>query len=755
MATFTGTAAAEPFIGTSGVQDTVTYIGAPSGVVIDVAAGGTLGFAAGDTYTSIEGFQLTNFADTFTGSSADETVYGFGGYNVIDGRDGNDVIIGGDDGNTITGGTGADILLGGAGDDLFLIQAGDFVSGDFIFGGPGGLDTISLVGGGIGTEFNLDVGTFVGIDRIELVTPATLVVADNSLQSITFGSAAAGEVVNVGSWLGGDTSISAIYSDIMTYLNNDIDQVTWTEDEGDVAAEIDALSGDLAVTYVNNGAVSQPYDTMTLIYDASGGINQEITIYDDGTFMAAEYDGSGGAGTEILLNAYYEDLSADGLGETYQYAYYDYAVDGIADGVLDYSAILSDNDLLVEEAYENGNLLIATTTDLSADGTAANFEYETLYYYADGTLLGSFTEYDAGEPFISIEISYNEDGEEVLRTTVFADGSSKTEGTDPDTGVTTLGFGGDTDDSIAGTTGADLISDGAGNDTVQALEGNDTVTAGIGNDIFDGGAGIDELQLISNSAQQVTVNLARTIAQDTGALGVDSFVNFENVYVEASGGSRIVGTVGSNTISGSTDFAYADNFFGLGGNDYLDGAAGDDFANGGNGNDTLIGGEGADSLFGGNNDDSLDGGNGDDNLSGEAGNDIVIGGTGADTVDGGAGTDILYGGDSSGTGDGSIDTFVFETGSSGTGAARDVIRDFEDGIDIIDLSNVDADISTAQNDALTFIGSAQFSGTAGELRAVVINTNTIIQMDTDGDGIKDMDILLNGAVTLDASDFVL
>ncbi|MCP4203655.1 MAG: calcium-binding protein, partial [bacterium] len=75
--------------------------------------------------------------------------------------------------------------------------------------------------------------------------------------------------------------------------------------------------------------------------------------------------------------------------------------------------------------------------------------------------------------------------------------------------------------------------------------------------------------------------------------------------------------------------------------------------------------------------DSITGSSEDDGISGLAGNDTLIGGTGDDTIDGGAGADTL-------TGDAGADRFVF---SAGTGTDGDVISDFSDGEDLIDLTS--------------------------------------------------------------------
>jgi len=103
------------------------------------------------------------------------------------------------------------------------------------------------------------------------------------------------------------------------------------------------------------------------------------------------------------------------------------------------------------------------------------------------------------------------------------------------------------------------------------------------------------------------------------------------------------------------------------------------------GNDTVFGRGGQDILLGQEGNDSLHGGNQYDLLEGGAGNDRLIGNSGIDRLWGGAGNDRLFGGNGDSTGDGKHDTFVFKSAANG-GGGFDIIRDFENGKDMLDLS---------------------------------------------------------------------
>ena len=86
----------------------------------------------------------------------------------------------------------------------------------------------------------------------------------------------------------------------------------------------------------------------------------------------------------------------------------------------------------------------------------------------------------------------------------------------------------------------------------------------------------------------------------------------------------------------------------------------------------------------------------------------------------------------------------------------DTITDFSSAEgDVIVLTRIDADAATEEDGAFTFVGYVDFSGTAGELRAVVVGDTQRIEGDTDGDGLADLTIDVVGATPAEADWFVL
>lgn len=205
--------------------------------------------------------------------------------------------------------------------------------------------------------------------------------------------------------------------------------------------------------------------------------------------------------------------------------------------------------------------------------------------------------------------------------------------------------------------------------------------------------------------------------------------------------ARLRGTSGDDLLKGS------------GANDEINGLDGNDVIHGYGGRDALTGDGGDDWVYGGDGNDHVVGGPGVDQIFGENGDDTLISGLGADHVWGGLGRDIF---------DYRFGTRESSSALDASGIAYgvDTIHDFEIGIDKIDLSRIDANILTpvlqkTGNEAFSFVGSELFSNRPGELRYEVVDGNTYIHGDVNGDAIADLTIKLVGELSLSTSDFFL
>lgn len=121
--------------------------------------------------------------------------------------------------------------------------------------------------------------------------------------------------------------------------------------------------------------------------------------------------------------------------------------------------------------------------------------------------------------------------------------------------------------------------------------------------------------------------------------------------------------------------------------------------------DRIVGRAGDDTLIGRRGDDHLQGGTGNDEINGGSGGDQLLGGTGDDVIYDGYGRDVMRGGVGP-------DVFVLSPDRQ-----RDVISDFESGVDMIDLSRID--VSSADNIAIIEVGSGYGVVYDGDTLAIV------------------------------------
>ena len=214
-------------------------------------------------------------------------------------------------------------------------------------------------------------------------------------------------------------------------------------------------------------------------------------------------------------------------------------------------------------------------------------------------------------------------------------------------------YGGKGDDTLWGSVGVDLLDGG---------DGDDYLVGGAGNDVIRGGAGWD-WSSYEDATAGVTVDLTKTLGQDTGGSGIDTLSEIEHLY----------GTKFADTLTGDAKDNY---LWGDAGDDRLSGGAGDDHLSGGAGNNVIDGGDGFDTVdyafsdravvveldtngtrsrdgstaisdalssieavMGSRYDDIVYGNAAENYLFGDAGNDMLVASGGNDTLDGGDGDD--------------------------------------------------------------------------------------------------------------------
>jgi Ca2+-binding RTX toxin-like protein len=564
--------------------------------------------------------------------------------------------------------------------------------------------------------------------------------------------------------------------------------VTWTsEDPGDgsencIRARVYNANGSAAGNdFIVNSTVadSQSFSSITALADGRFVVTWQSAEPGDGSFgciRARVYNSNGSAaGNDFIVNStaadsqitasvtaladgrfvvtWKSDDTGDGSGSCIRARLYN--IDGSAAG----------DDFIVNTTAVNGQSSPSVTA------------------LADGRFVVTWESFDTGDGSSSCIRSQIFDptvfigtvGEDTWQGGNFADRIYGGASAD-----TLSGLGGD--DLINGDAGNDILNGGAGNDKLFG-EGNDTLDGGTGNDQMAGGAGSD-IYIVSAVGDQ-TIEAA-----GQGTDTVRSYINWtlaanvERLELKGAGNLNGTGNALANTLVGNA------------GNNLLNGGAGNDYMVGGAGNDifivgavgdstienadggtdtvrsyidwtlganverlelqgssnlngagntlanTLVGNSGANLLNGGDGNDYIAGGAGNDTLTGGVGNDILIGGAGRDTLNGGAGNDVF--------------DFNFVSDSPAGPALRDsIVGGFSHGSDLIDLATIDANTLAAGNQAFSFIGSAAFSGVAGQLRYTNYSGNVIIDADVNGDSTADMQILVAGTAFMAGTDFIL
>ena len=693
--------------------------------------------------------------------------------NFIQGASANDTLIGLDGNDTLYGRDGADSLVGGLGDDLYLdyntasaiyeaagegidtvytslaaytlpdnveiliyaAQSGDFAgtgnSSDNLIGGTGGADTLLGLGGN---------DTLGGNDNSDFLGGGA---GDDSLRGDD----------------GFDTAIyTGAWSDYTISLSDSVFTI--------IDSRAGSPDGTDSVTGVENFQFSDGTRTATELFNSP-----PTAVADAATALEASGANNATPGSNPTGNVLTNDTDPDS-GETK-------TVQGVAAGSP--TGPLSTG---VGSAISGSFGALV----LNADGSYAytldntNSAVEALNVGAHLTDTFTYTMHDAAGAASTSTLSITINGADDAPTQVVDNNAATNSVAENAANGALVGITAFSTDVDGGALIYSLTDDAGGRFTINASTGIVSVANGALLD-FETAASHNIMVQISDGT--LTNSQSFTIAV-TNVSGVTITGTPKGDIIDATHtvAGQPLPTGEEDTINGNNG---NDNISGLGGNDSLNGAGGADTLIGGDGNDTLDGGAGTDQLVGGLGDDTyivgnaadalIEGvgqgidtvktalasftlgpnfehliyigaakfkgtGNGLDNLiTGGAGDDTLTGGGGADTVTGGAGADH----------------FVYGPGDFAAGPAFDEITDFSHAQgDRISLVAIDANSNTPANETFVFIGANAFTHAARQLHYVVNGSGGVnVEGDTNGDGVADFHITVDGVASLAAGDFML
>jgi len=682
----------------------------------------------GDIVVNIENIIGSNYRDTIYGNASDNTIDGGKDMDNLYGYDGNDTIYGGDATDELYGGDGDDRLFGENGTDLIEGGAG----ADYI---DGGTDDTSYFGDAVTYETS-DAG--VSISLVD--------------GSIGIGGHAEGDEIH---------DIESIYGSIHddvfygNYLDNSIrgndgnDEIHGGDDNDDLRGEAgnDIIYGDDGHDdmYGNDGDDElyggEGYDDMMAgagndVLD--GGIGNDRMFGNDGDDTLLGGEGSdtiwGGDGADIIDGgagwdaASYEDSTA---GVT---VYFDGTVcsGGEAEGdtIVNIESVAGSdyNDVITGDSANNNLSGGAGDDILNGEGGSDRIYMGLGNDTANGGIGNDWIHAQDGGDTIDggdgIDCVYVTDYNSAV--TVYLDGTVCSGGDFDGSTVVNVEnifasrlddiiYGNSDNNKIEGYTGADIIYGGAGDDTIGAYRagsigtgtdanelyggtGNDTMHGSNGGDIMNGD---EDNDIIYGGGGDDTINggdgddwLESGLGSDTidGGLGTD-ILNYYNS--SASVNVYLDGSVCSGGEADGDTVVNIEDIRGSNYNDILDASSltlGVSMR-GNNGNDTLNGGSG--------NDNMLNGGNGDDIINGNSGSDILYGSGGSDTLTGGNDADYFY----------------YSSSYDSTSASHDIITDFAQGEDFIQIYSGDFssnfslfsfDISSGTETVITHLVQSNF-----------------------------------------------
>jgi len=649
--------------------------------------------------------RILNF-EAIIGTGNDDTIDGGTGNDTLNGGGGNDDLEGGGGNDTLTGGTGNDDLYGSGGNDTaaFSGAMAGYSIGD-LGGGQQVVDTDAATAGDEGTDnlhgiYNLEFsdGTIV----LDLGDTLSFDGSNDDISITQTGVATGGGDFTYEAWFK-VSSLAAMkvlkFGNVTSGSTNNAGGITIGAD-GNISV---ALNGDPGPASAAGAVSAEQWHHVAAVMDSS-----TWRLYLDGDLVGSEAASPNINGNEIFVgqsggstqwfNGEIAEVRAWNDARTA--AEIDQNFDEVLDGT-------------------EANLVGYWRLD-EGTGTTANNEVSG---GATGTISGATWGTSTDRPVGLIEGITGTSGDDTI-TLSSAFSGSETIGLSSGTDFLNLANG--TNDIVI--IGVETVAGGTGSDTVSLDANNETVSFSGVETINAGGSSQDVITITDSTDTSITLGGGKDTVTGGSSQDVITITDSTDTSITLGGGKdTVTGGSGNDTVTSGVN----GGTFNLGaGDDSLTGSTSSVTVDGGSGNDTITGGNNADTLIGG------------------SGNDAITGNNFADSITGGTGVDTMTGGNQS-------DTFIFTSDTdSGTGAGnRDTITDF-DATDDEDIF-----LDSIRNGTFSFVGHYTSTPTAfaggGNTSARFDDTNKILEIDIDGDGNEDMEVVLT-AVTgsdLDTADF--
>lgn len=572
----------------------------PRAMVADWQSGVLDADIATDAWYNWEAIQGSSGADVIKTNSwgYDVVLRGMGGNDTLGSGNSNDTLEGGDGNDWLDADGGDDFLFGGADDDVLVIGPG----ADWMDGGDGRdtmLFTMPMVANWQAGLLDPDIGTdsWLNWEVIQGSSGADVIKTNSWGFDVELRGKGGADVLATGD--GNDTILPGTFNDFADG-GAGIDTVSYEDQLNGVTVNLGVAVGQVTV--------AAGFDTLLNFENLTGGAGNDTL---KGTNGANVIKGLGGndliealLGDDTLLGGDGNDNLRPWLGND--------LVDG-GDGVDNVGWVGLGNNVVVDLQVITPQATGAgTQTILNVENAAGGFGNDTLRGTAGDNILIGNQGNDVLEGRGGNDQLFGGTGNDTLRPGTGGDIVDGADGVDLlsfsdlvlpvtfDLAITTPQFlgagngtktvtnvenlsGGSGNDTLRGTTGDNVFFGNDGNDFIDAREGNDTLNGqngndnlrpGLGDDIVDGGNDIDTVGYVGLLAN-VSVDLAVTVAQNTGGAGVDRIVNVENVS-GGEGADVLRGTAGANVI------------FGNGGADRIEGRGGIDALTGGGGGDTFV-----------------------------------------------------------------------------------------------------------------------------------------------------------------------